>query len=74
MIYFKLRSDKLFHEDCGDYLSYGMDIFDRRNDLLIRSIPDISVQRTALEQLIMQCNKSCVDIIHIDDIIEDFLL
>lgn len=74
MICYKLRSDKLFHEEMGNYIAYGMDIIDYETDSLIRSIPDISTEKAALERLIRQCNQLHADIIHIDDIIEDFLL
>lgn len=73
MTCYKLRRDKLFCEDAGNYISYGMDIYNTQTQKLIRSIKDICLKKEPLERLITKCNKLQPDIIHIDDIIEDFL-
>ena len=73
MTCYKLRRDKLFCEDAGNYISYGMDIYNSKTEKLIRSIKDICLKKEHLETLICKCNKLQPDIIHIDDIIEDFL-
>lgn len=73
MTCYKLRRDKLCCEDAGNYISYGMDIYNTQTQKLIRSIKDICLKKEHLETLICKCNKLQPDIIHIDDIIEDFL-
>ncbi len=74
MTCYKLRRDKLFCEDAGNYISYGMDIYNTQTQKLIRSIKDICLKKEPLERLITKCNKLQPDIIHIGDIIEDFLV
>ena len=70
---YRLRSDKLFNEDTGNYTTYGIDVFDSQSDMLLRSVSDISLEKSAVQLLVSQCNKLCLDIIHLDDVIEDFL-
>lgn len=74
MTLYRLRKDNLFHNDIGSYISYGIDIFDGSADKPIRSIPDISCKREPLEALIFLCNNLQLDVIHIDDVIEDFFI
>ncbi len=73
MTCYKLRKDKLFCVDAGNYISYGMDIYNTKTEKLIRSIKDICLKKENLEALIVKCNKLQPALIHIDDIIEDFL-
>ena len=73
MVFYKLRKDKLYHKDIGTYSSYGIDAFENFADATVRSIPDISFEKETLETLIHLCNCLNLDIIHLDDVIEDFL-
>lgn len=73
MTCYKLRKDKLFCEDTGNYTAYGLDIYNAKTEKLIRSIKDICLKKEHLEALIAKCNKLQPNLIHIDDIIEDFL-
>lgn len=70
---YRLRSDKLFLQDAGEYITYGIDVFDSQSDMLLRSVSDISTEKSSVQLLVSQCNKLCLDIIHLDDVIEDFL-
>ena len=74
MTCYKLRKDRLFCEDAGNYTAYGMDIYNDKTEKLILSIKDICLNKEHLEILISNCNKLQPDIIHIGDIIEDFLV
>jgi len=51
--------------------AYGIDIF--QNNRAVASIADISTDRTRMEELIKLINRNNLSIIHIYDIIEDFL-
>ena len=70
---YKLRKDNLFHQDIGNYSSYGIDVVDEMSGLSIRSILDISTEKKPLEILISLCNKLHLDVIHLDDVVDDFL-
>lgn len=73
MVTYKLRKDNLFQKDIGNYSSYGIDAVDEMSGLSIRSISDISTEKESLKNLIFLCNKLHLDIIHLDDVVEDFL-
>jgi hypothetical protein len=73
MISYKLRKDNLFHRNIGSYSSYGIDAFDDSSSNPIHSILDISTEKDSLENLICLCNESQLDIVHLDDVVEDFL-
>ena len=73
MLTYKLRKDNLFHQDIGNYSSYGIDAVDKKSGISICSILDISLEKEPLEKLIFLCNKLHLDIIHLDDVVEDFL-
>ena len=73
MLTYKLRKDNLFHQDIGNYTSYGIDVVDEMSGLSIYFILDISTEKKPLENLISLCNKLRLDIIHLNDVVEDFL-
>ena len=73
MLTYKLRKDNLFHQDIGNYSSYGIDAVDKKSGIPIRSILDVSLEKEPLENLIFLCNKLHLNIIHLDDVVEDFL-
>jgi len=71
MISYKLRCDELESEDIGRYSSFGIDI--EKDCKPIRVIKDVSPNEKKLRKLISILNRLQPDLIHIDDIIEDFL-
>ncbi len=73
MTFYQLRKDILYQQDAGDYTSYGIDAFNSQSNVLIRSIPDISLEKELLKNLISLCNDLQLDIIHLDDVVDDFL-
>lgn len=74
MTCYKLRTDKLYCEDAGNYIAYGINIYNEETKNIILSIKNISLKKEPLELLIKKCNKLQPDIMHIADIIEDFLV
>lgn len=73
MITYKLRKDNFFHQHIGNYFSYGIDAVNEAPYYTICSIPDISIEIEPLENLIFLCNKLQLELIHLNDVIEDFL-
>jgi len=71
MISYKMRCDQLKNEDIGRYIAFGIDIFQDGNP--IRRIRDVSTNEKKLQKLISLLNILQLDMIHIDDIIEDFI-
>lgn len=67
---------------CSNYLNgsrtriaYGLAVVDCNEDdtIILKSYPDLSGDYAAVEKLAISCNEYELDIIHLDDIIEDFL-
>ncbi len=72
MIILKLRIDELISEEGVSYTAYGVDI--TYPDGRVESIPDISLSRERVEELVELCNSLRVSEEHFIDITEDFLL
>ena len=72
MIQYKIRNDRLFHQDIGTYQSYGIDVFE--DNVLINSILDVTHEQQKMESLIALMNELNLDLIHLNDVIEDFLV
>lgn len=66
-----MRSDWLVSEDNINYRAYGIDIFEENK--LIKSIKDISLNKNAVDELVSKCNTLKVSILHIEDVIQDFV-
>ncbi len=68
MTLYKLYETSIEHDK-----TYGIVAVDSITKLTLRTIPDISVDKAEIEKLIAQCNNLQLDIIHLNDIIYDFL-
>lgn len=59
------------------YISYGINVCEKaENDskpTLVASVHDITTDKLKLSKLISSCNKLKLSVIHLNDIIEDFL-
>ena len=60
-------TEHVYFLDGEHYISYGI----RYEDM---EIEDVSLDRCKLEQLVNWCNDFSLDSVHLDDIIEDFLV
>lgn len=54
-------------EDGNSHLTYGISDDER-------SFSDISTDKSKIERLVMLCNEQKISPIHLDDVIEDFLV
>ncbi len=73
MVYiYRFVEQHLYNEYIGYYRSYGVEISDE-NYNIIRIIDDVSVDKEAISSLVSLCNQLKLDVIHIDDVIDDFL-
>lgn len=53
---------------------YGIAVYDKTDSLtLIKDFNDISTDQAAIENLVKRCNHGKLSVIHIDEVIEDFL-
>lgn len=72
MVTYDLIEEHIINDYCGEYDSYGIAIIS--DDTELRRISDISTNLEDLERLVRLCNKLSVELVHIDSIVENFLL
>lgn len=58
-------------------VSYGIAAYANAEEdgtaTIVASVHDITSDRQALAELVLSCNRSELSVIHLDDVIEDFL-
>ena len=72
MTFYQLRKDTLSKQIIGNYITYGIDVYNDLSDSPFRSIIDISLIKEPLEALINLCNTLSLDDIQLENVIEDF--
>ena len=70
MIKYQLRADRFCNEDNISYTGYGIDIYEKQKCF---SIKDITTNKEDLISLIEKCNRLKLSVIHINDVVRDFL-
>ena len=69
---YKIIRELIEDEELGSFESYGILAVDSADKEIFR-ISDISTDAASLSDLIEQCNRGGVSLLHIHDIVEDFL-
>ncbi|MGN0517439.1 MAG: DUF6514 family protein [Acutalibacteraceae bacterium] len=72
MVTYDLIKEHIINDYCGEYDSYGIAVISDGTEL--RRISDISTDFEDIEELVRLCNKVSVELVHIDSIVENFLL
>lgn len=73
-MYYYLITHNTFHaEDTGKYQAFGIAVYDEASQI-IKQINDITTDEMAIRQLIKQCNQLRLSPLHLEDIVDDFLL
>ncbi len=72
MYHYVLRCDRLFKDDIGSYVTYGLDVLDEAF-ACICTIRDITTDKAALTRLLELCNSLQPSPVHIHDAVEDFV-
>ncbi len=71
MIIYKLFEQTKYYSNSGHYTSYGIIVFD--GDVHLRTVPDVSLNKAAVEMLVDKFNKYQLDPCHLSQSIEDYL-
>lgn len=71
-IEYRLFTERLENEERGSYIAYGLEAVAEGH--VCRHISDISVDAAAVRRLAMLCNQCQLDIHHLDDVVEDWLV
>lgn len=69
---YRLFTEHLESEERGSYIAYGLEAVVEGH--VCRHISDISVDAEAVSSLAALCNQNQLDICHLDDVIEDWLV
>lgn len=69
--YYKLNVRKI-SDCCGEREGYGIDAYDEDGAIAAR-ITDITCDRMRADTLVRTCNAAQLDVIHLDDVVYDFL-
>ena len=72
MVTYDLVEDHIINDYCGEYDSYGIVVISDGTEL--KRISDISTDHEKIEKLVRLCNEVAVELVHIDSIVENFLL
>lgn len=71
MINYRLFEQTKFYNKSGYYTSYGIIVFD--DEVHIRTVPDVSLDKSAVQKLVDKFNKYELDPCHLKQAIEDYL-
>ncbi len=69
---YRLRADTIYDEDVNSFIVYGMDTM-CVSDKTLTSFPDIFGDRFEAERFIHLCNAENLSLLHVADVIEDYL-
>ena len=72
MFLFLPVEQRLFSDDLGSYISFGIAVLDG-NDRTVFSVSDISTDKLLVADLCDHCNRFKLDPIHLFDVISDIL-
>lgn len=71
MIKYKLFEQTKYYNNSGHYTSYGIIVFD--DDVHIRTVPDISLDKSAVQNMVDKFNRYELDPCHLAQSVEDYL-
>ena len=54
-----------------EYITYGIGVM--HDNVMITSIPDITTEFNRLKNFVITCNENDLSLIHLEDVVEDFL-
>jgi hypothetical protein len=69
---YKLTSSVIDGEDNLRYTTYGVAALDQSGEVL-SAYPDVSADRLGLEELVVRCNERGLSILHLEDVLLDFI-
>ena len=72
MIHYELNQQIFFHDECGEYVSYGVTLY--RDKAVVRVIGDITPEKSHAEALVKLFNQEALSPVQLDEAIEDYLI
>lgn len=71
MINYRVFEQTKFYNNCGHYSSFGIIVFD--GNVHIRTVPDVSLNKAQVQNMVDKLNKYKLDPCHLSQYIEDYL-
>lgn len=68
---YSVLSQVLKNDEGEEYSAYGITVMSEDGEIV--SIPDVSTNYEDMRLLVETCTRECLDPIHLNDVIEDFL-
>lgn len=72
-VQYQKTKDSLFHVDTGAYIAYGIIAIDVKNYSKLSCFSDVSLEETTVDELVLLCNEEALELLHLADVIHDFL-
>lgn len=72
-VQYQKTKDSLFHADTGAYVAYGIIAIDIANHSELSYVSDVSLEESAVDELVNLCNEENLELLHLADVINDFL-
>lgn len=73
MFTYKVVKEEMWHPETGKYNSFGIRVYGAGKEIEIMTIKDIFTDRSEADRFVSLLNINKVSIIHIWDVIEDYL-
>ena len=75
MLLYRLFAERLRDEDAGEYLTYGISLYEviGRTCVLVDECPDVTLNYIRASRLVQQLNTGQLSPLHFREVIEDFI-
>lgn len=74
MLLYQTFAERRYNRESGEYIAYGLKVFESGAEgSPLKIVPDISVDRDAVVQLARKCTAGQLSLLHLEDVIEDFI-
>lgn len=68
---YRVRTDTIAHQARGFVTVYGVDVFDPRENAIVRSVSRLFLEKRCAEMLARTCNACQLHPAHLDSILDD---
>ena len=72
--HYTIFEESVSHPELGRYVTYGIKTVSEETSFASISVSDVSLSKSELSILVLQCNELQLSPIHLSDVIDDFLI
>lgn len=74
LVKYRIKREKSFNEKIGYYTSYGVEVYAEDGKTLIKYIDDVFLSLEKAEKFVALCNENDVELCHLEQLCEDFII